>query len=78
MKTISNNVCELMDVAKAEENHLALADAQEEYGTVDSLTNNAGVTVVFKEIAIIEFRRWDYHFLYPCKFVYNKFTRDVL
>ena len=55
-----------------------MADAQEEYETVYCPTNNAGMIVVFKETTIFEFRRWNNLFLYPCKFVYNKFARSVL
>ncbi len=39
---------ERMVVSKAEEIHLALADAQEECGVVDCLINNTGMMVVFK------------------------------
>ena len=33
--------------------------------------------IVFRGIAIFEFRCWNYPFIFPCKFVYNKFTRKV-
>ena len=78
MKTIPSNVCERMDVTKTEEIHLALVDTQEENGAIAFLTNNTGMMVDIKDIPIFNFRRWNYPFLYPCKFVYNKFTRNVL
>ena len=74
MKTIPSNVCERMDVTKIEEIRLALVDTQEENGAIVFLVNNTGMMVIFKDIPIFKFRRWNYHFLYSRKFVYNKFT----
>jgi len=44
--SLPNSVCKRVDVTKAEDIQSALADAQEEYGAVDCLINNAGVMML--------------------------------
>ena len=44
--SLPNSVCKRVDVSRAEEIHSALDDAQEKYGAVDCLINNAGVMML--------------------------------